>query len=79
MNEIEPQLIFLDNAVNPAVTAPADRTTCVLTGTAISHSHQQIHDEAFEKGRGCRFDLIKKVVLKALPKLIMGLKARNSS
>lgn len=52
VDRIEPERIFVDDAVNPAVAAATDGLTRILPGAAVTHFHKQIHDEPFKPLRG---------------------------
>ena len=57
INDIEPKTIFLDDAVDAAVSCLTNRLACVDPLAAIAHGDQNIDHQALEEGRGCLLGL----------------------
>ena len=57
INDIEPKTIFLDDAVDAAISCLTNRLACVGPLAAIAHGDQNIDHQALEEGRGCLLGL----------------------
>jgi hypothetical protein len=55
---VQPELVFLDDSVDPAVAALADCLPCILQRAAVPHLQQKFHDEPLEEvGRALPYSL----------------------
>lgn len=58
VENVEPESIFLDDPVDFSVVRLADRLSCVLHGTALSHPDEKFDLESLEERGGTSLEFV---------------------
>src|SRR5215471_9014431 len=73
INDIEPQLVFLDDAVHAAIPTSSKCLASVLSRTSVPHCDQKIYNKSLKERCGSFANLLHEIVGKRSPdRLVCG-------